>query len=236
MTEVGMRDMTEVKEAPGPSMSAFYRTLAELQNKHAGQVVTICGTGPSLDIARREGIEGPRILLNRAAMVIEADSLQTYWMVNDDAWGMKQPGPWHEFLDRVRTGHAALLAVFRDPMAGVKAKRVSAPTGLNIIHWDGSHPHNAEALTYTRDEVAERNILHTATGSTCPAMHLAWFMGAAAVVLCGIDGKRGHARCTKKLRGDWPDPKRGYSPHLVHALAAARALNLPVTRRKKAKR
>jgi len=203
--------------------------LADLMDAHSGTRIWIFGTGPSLDLVNYDDVTGPRILLHRAAFLNELIAPgQTYWLVLDDCWGMKTPGPWDEMLARVRDGSAGIFLVCRDPLGAIK-RPVPAPRDVRIIRFNGRRPQNEEALTYTRQEVADRNVLWTWSGSAGPAVHLAWFMGAAEIMLVGCDGTDGHAERLARYyetgarsRGGF-----GYRPAYDCMMKAIRAVNIP---------
>ena len=183
--------------------------FADLKLRHRGQRVLICGTGPSLDDL--DDVRGPRILIHRAAFTVPRSRDETYWLVLDDCWGMETPGPWDQTLDDLRAGRGDMVGLFRNPLGAVKV-RVPAPTGPNIITWDGSRPQNSDVLALTRDELVDRRVLYTWCGSAGPAVHLAWLMGASKILLAGIDGTDGHA---EQLTGYYEKMRRGgfgYAP------------------------
>lgn len=166
--------------------------LADLVNRHAGETVTVFGTGPSLDDFDLEALAGPRILLNRCAFALPASAGETYWLVADDAWANGTPGPWFEHLADVVDGDAQMVGVFRDPLmtaAGPGATR----RGPNIVTWRGDFRPREALLTMDRDALAEAGQLYAHCGTAAPAVHLAWLMGAAGVRLVGVDGTDGHA-------------------------------------------
>jgi hypothetical protein len=203
-------------------------TLSELMDRHAGETVTICGTGPSLDALDLDALAGPRILIHRAAFVVPVSPAETYWLVLDDCWGMGTPGPWHELLGRVIAGVAGMVLVARDPLGNAK-RPVAPPRGGNIVAFDGSRPQNVRALERTRKQLAASRDLWTWAGSAGTAVHLAWFMGASRVVLAGCDGGHGHARRLDAYYGEARKDGFGYRPAHDCMMRALEALHIDYT-------
>ncbi len=197
------------------------KPVSELINKHEGQCVWIFATGPSLDYVDDAQIIGPRIFLNRTAFVMPTSPGESYWMACDDSWGMGVPGPWQETLDKVRNGTAGFAGVFRDPlMAGNKL--VPAPDGANIYHFKGEKSLTPHLLKMDREQLALTNNLYQYCGTSAPAVHLAWFMGAASVNLIGCDGTDGYA---ERLSPFYKKKKRGGLGYKMARASAANVIN-----------
>lgn len=114
----------------------------------------------------------------------------------DDAWDLGCSGNWDKTLDEVHRGISDMVGVFRNPL-GARGSRNPAPKKNNLIYWDGTHPQYERPLTFTRDEIAEQNVLFTWHGGACSAVHLAWYMGCHTVKFAGIDGTHGYAEIVK---------------------------------------
>lgn len=166
--------------------------IGHLLNKHKDATVWICGTGPSLDNIEDAEITGPRIYLNRAAFALPAEEGQTYWLVADDAWGKKIPGPWAATRDAILRRRSPLYGVFRQPLFGADNAKINAPTGHNVYLWHGNK--QDALLNMPREDIARSNTLHQFAGTGAPAVHLAWLMGARKVILAGLDGTDGYAK------------------------------------------
>lgn len=203
--------------------------FADLKNRHAGDPIWVIGTGPSLDALDADDVVGPRIYLNRAAFVMSPSRGETYWLVADDCWGNKVPGPWGPHLEDIRAGGCGEIAVLRDPLLTGRSDcpTVPPPTGPNIVTW--REDRFKDCLYLNRDELAEAGTLHMWTGTASPAVHLAWFLGAVRVNLVGIDGTRGWAQklshlYTNQAAGDG----QGYGDSRARALDTARRLRLHI--------
>jgi len=201
--------------------------FADLKNRHIGETVTMFGTGPSLDALDLDAITGPRILLHRAAFVVPHAEGETYWLVLDDCWGMKTPGPWAAMLQAVKDGSAGMTLVVKNPLGAIK-RPVPAPEGPNIVRFDGHRPHQEAALHFTREQLADSGMLYTWSGSAGPAVHLAWFMGAKDVVLVGCDGEQGHAGALDALYTKDKPGGFGYRPAHDCMMQAIQTLKIPV--------
>jgi hypothetical protein len=165
--------------------------FSDLNNRHAGATILICGTGPSLDTLTR--FTGPRIFLNRAAFVLPASAGETYWMTLDDCWSKGIKGPWAEHLAAVKSGAARTIGVFRDPLL---ADHGFTPVQKheNIIGFGDAGTGRDELLKMSRDQIAQVGQLYQFCGTGSTAVHLAWYMGAGRIVLAGLDGGAGHAK------------------------------------------
>jgi hypothetical protein len=199
-------------------------TFADLCNRHAGRPVLLVGTGPSLDRFPRE-FGGPRVLINRAAFVVEPRA-DDYWFVVDDAWGLGVPGPWHEHLGEVMAGNGR-VAVFRAPLLA-RVRFVDPPAGPNVVHYGVARDRNREAaLTLTREQVSARSELYERIGSAASALHLCWYLGASQVMTCGIDG--GVHQADAVARHYRPNELGDYDTSRRYMLKAAGLLGLPAT-------
>lgn len=202
--------------------------FADLKNKHAGESVIICGTGPSLDKLEDSMLEGkPRIFLNRAAFALPAEVGKSYWLVVDDAWGMKVPGPWADHLKRIQDGSAKTIGVFRDPLMAESGFKPS-PEGENIVHFTDPMNRREQVLELSREELASTGQLYQYSGTGATAIHLAWYMGASSVTLCGLDGGDGFAKrlsqfYTKQQRGGF-----GYWMAREQVILVSRVLKMKV--------
>jgi len=204
-------------------------TLADLADRHAGERILICGTGPSLDAVDALRVTGPRIFIHRAAFAMPRSKDETYWLVNDNCWRLGTLGPWHRLLEAIRAGTADMLGVFRDPM-GDNGKPSPAPQGRNICRWHGFTEDAVRALQLTREEVLARNVLYMEAGTGATAVHLAWVLGAREVVLAGFDGGEGHAQCVAEFY-EQPDTRGGlgYLPAQDCVENALTQLNMQAT-------
>ncbi len=202
--------------------------FSTLNNIHAGKTIWIIGTGPGLDAVEPEEIDGPRIMLNRAAFVTPDSIGESYWMVVDDAWGAKQPGPWRGYLDGIQAGSIAMTAVLRNNLLTGKndTPTVPAPHGHNIVHFDGE-PDGHDRLFQTRDEIAESGRLFQECGTGAIAAHLAWYLGASKVILVGLDGSPGHAKRLAHLYDHRVGSTLGYALARQCLMRTLDTLNLP---------
>jgi hypothetical protein len=202
--------------------------FSDLKNRHAGATVTICATGPSLDLLDICQLSGPRIVINRAAFALPSSVGESYWLVVDDAFDSRPcPGPWKETLATIQRGDSGLIGVFRDPLLGMH-DFPPAPRGEAIIHFKDARKRRDDLLGMDRDQVAALGELYQFTGTGATALHLAWFMGAGTIELYGFDGKDGYAQ---RLRQFYDAPAKGgigYGLSREHALKVIRALNLNV--------
>ena len=81
----------------------------------------------------------------------------------------------------------------------------------------------------TRIEIAESGQLYSHCGTAAPAIHLAWFMGATRVILAGIDGTDGHAKCLQQYYTQRPTRGGlGYMTSRGDATETAAALHLEI--------
>ncbi len=183
--------------------------FAELKNRHAGKTAYIIGTGPSLDGFDFASV-GPDdfvIAIHRAAFVVPDLPCEGFWQVLDDGWAMGVPGLWSECLQAIVDGLA--VGLFKDPLnVPPKLKNAASkiPESETIVRFSGGIKGNWKELDLTRDQVAEYGRLFTYAGSGATAVHAAWYMGAASMVLVGLDGGDGYAECLsewyeKKARG-----------------------------------
>lgn len=200
---------------------------------HRGAAVWVVGTGPSLDrLDPAELIGRPRIYLNRAAMAFPGEAGKAYWLTLDDGWGCQEPGDWAGLLHRTRTGEAGLIGAWPDRL--YRGTGLSdAPRGANIVTWKGPPEdrrfrHQPELVKLSREQLCEADRLLTFCGSAMTAIHLAWVMGAVAIVLAGIDGTDGYAA---SVRPQYARDQRGgfgYGQSKASALKTAADLKLPV--------
>jgi len=206
--------------------------LRDLMNKHAGQPVWVCGSGPSLDGIDPAEITGPRVYLNRVAFSMPWSNVGTYWLVIDDAWGQGTPGPWTETLQQLKGGALPGVGVFRDPLLPARENGwYFAQGGPNIIHWTSpptAQQPRHELLELDRQTLAERGWLYARAGTAAPAVHLAWLMGASRVVLAGIDGTDGYAGQVQHWYAQRRRGGFGYGQAREDALMAANALGIEI--------
>ena len=215
------------------------RTLKELKNKHEGETCFVIGTGPSLDGIDLTTITGPRILINRSAFVVPYSDGESYWMVIDNWWEYGFSDTWFKTLDKVKDG-CGLIGVFRDEEA-VSGKVMpdgspNVPDYLlhdNIIIWRASGKTDAKCLSYTRDEIAQKNKLYPNHGSANSAAHLAWYMGCIGINIVGIDGSvvTGVDSYSSLLSNEYNDPKTwtgDYSRRKENLFKMAAVLKLKV--------
>lgn len=196
-------------------------TFADLKNRHEGQTITVCGTGPSLDWLDAKAMTGPRIYLNRTAFAMPYSEGETYWFAMDDAWGKKVKGPWLSFLQSVRFG-CGVTGVFRDPLLGAGGFP-DAPKGDNIIHFKDFRTNRDQLLGMTRDQIAEAGALYQFAGTGCTAIHFAWYLGAPKVRLAGLDGGDGYA---KRLARFYDKDKRGGSGYELAQQSVRKVLDV----------
>lgn len=223
--------------------------LRDLYLAHEGEPIWVIGTGPSLDAVDPGDFAGrPRIYLNRAAMVFgnafgdvdaPAELGKAYWFTLDDNWGRGEAGDWQGLLERVRSGQAGLIGVWPRRLYGGGGKigqsYADCPTGPNIITYTGppeagssANRHQPELLLRTREQLLVEDRLYAFCGSAMTAVHLAWVMGAAQIILAGIDGTDGYAA---RVRGQYDRDGKGgfgYGQAKASALETAAALGLPV--------
>jgi len=200
-----------------------------LKDRHVGETCWIVGTGPSLDAIDPDTITGPRIYLNRAAFVLPAERYMTYWLVADDAWGQKIEGPWNEHLHRVISGDAATILLARDPLLVPGGAHAKPQDGPHIAHWKSSHTPRQALRCMTRDELADSGELYSHCGTAAPAIHAAWLMGCTRVILAGIDGTDGHAKCLQQYYTAKPTRGGlGYMTSRGDAIETAEALRLEI--------
>ncbi len=188
-------------------MNELTGTIEPLVNHHEGLPAYVFGTGKSLDAFNFAEVgDGVQICLNRTMGVVPILRGRPYWMVLDDAWRLGVPGPWDIWLDELRS-HNGVVGVFMNPMYGPDTERTEPPGGPPVIHFRSPRSKHAyELLTRTRGQIGRLNTLFTYAGTGCTAVHLAWLMGAARVVIVGIDGTDGYADRVIQ----WYDkPKRG---------------------------
>jgi len=179
--------------------------FADLNNRHVGETAYLIGTGPSLDDFDLASVDGFQIAIHRVIGVIDPKIAPTYWQVLDDAWTMGVPGPWHTWRADMMAGNG-VTGLFRDPLYMPQRPFTPAPQHPNIVRFGSPCKGDEPILTATRDELASRGELYTYAGSGCTAVHAAWYMGARRVVLIGLDGRDGYARCLWR----WYDrPARG---------------------------
>lgn len=199
----------------------------ELKNRHAGETILVAGTGPSLDRLVDAAITGPRIYLNRSAFVLPASAGKTYWLVADDAWGKKVPGPWFAHLRAVQDGSAKTVLCVRSPLLGAGGFP-PAPIGPNIFHWKSEAANRDRLLSLSRDEIADLGELWMFSGTGGTAVHLAWYLGASKLVLAGLDGADGYAKRLRHLYNENKKGGNGYSFANECARKAIAALGLEI--------
>jgi len=203
------------------------RNLAELKNKHIGKTCWVFGTGPSLDVIPLGEIAGPRIFINRTAFVLPHSLGESYWFVMDNAWNSKKAGDWDSELKRLHNGKANMVGVFRNP-SGKRKNKIKPPKRKNIVYWNASKMENGDVLKYTKDEIVEKNVLFSWSGSCASATHLAWFMGCSTVRYAGIDGTDGFANLVKGQYDTVENGAGGYVLSKKEALRVAKQLNMKV--------
>ena len=194
--------------------------VGHLLNRHKGETVWICGTGPSLDDVEDSEITGPRIYLNRAAFGLPTKDGCSYWLVADDAWGKGIPGPWAKTLRGVLGNYSDLYGVFRNPLFGVDNTNVPPPRGDRCYLWHGKG--DTGLLGKTREQVAMFNTLYMFAGTASPAIHLAWLMGASKIIIAGCDGSDGYA---SRLQQFYDQPARGGFGYMAAKADAVNIIN-----------
>lgn len=154
-------------------------TLAALLNRHSGETVYLVGTGPSLDGFQFDPAL-PRVLINHAVFVCPIEPGRTYGMwldeqaVHDPAWYASLPDGIEYVLPKKLMKEGG--AISPPPIKNLTTFRRSAC---------------ARVRDRTREECAAAEILYEFCGTATTAAFLCWFMGAARVVLVGIDGTAG---------------------------------------------
>lgn len=199
----------------------------DLENRHAGAVAYIIGTGPGLDAFDGRELNDPAtfaIVIHRAIGVTPIHAGRTYWQVLDDAWQIGVPGLWTAWRDQVVAGNG-VIALFKDPLNLAGEPQPESP---NIVRFRSRDQKARSVLTLGRHALARDGHLHTYSGSGCTAIHAAWYMGASRAVLVGLDGADGYATCLAQ----WYDkPARGGFGYYMAREAAeetAEALNFQV--------
>ena len=176
--------------------------FADLNNLYKGETIYIIGTGPSLDNFDMDRVDGIQIAIHRAIGIVDMRRNDTFWQVLDDAWSMDVPGPWGEWLSRIKSDGFGL---FRDPLMKPAKPWTPIPDHPNIIGFKSSKG-SVDCLHYSRDRLAESGNLFTYCGSGCTAVHAAWYMGAEKIIMVGFDAGDGYA---KRLRQWYDKPARG---------------------------
>lgn len=71
----------------------------------------------------------------------------------------------------------------------------------DFVSWWFLITYGWEALSFTREEIAENRRLFHLTSSAQLAVHFAWYLGLSEVLLIGVDGGRQHAQAVRGVAG-----------------------------------
>lgn len=172
--------------------------FADLKNRHAGKTAYIIGTGPSLDDFdfATVGADDFIIAIHRAVFIVPVLPGRLYWQVLDDAWAMEVPGPWEACLTCIEA-ESGVIGLFKDPLnvpPQLENSRTKIPETENVVRFTGGIKGNWKQLELSRDKLARLGGLFTYAGSGATAAHAAFYMGAAQLVLVGLDGGDGYAQ------------------------------------------
>jgi hypothetical protein len=185
-------------------------------NLHAGRPFVVIGKGPSLDAWLAAGCPQPdgalRIGVNHAGGAVACDyNVSVHDIVDKPEW-RDIPGTWFTGLPQPplnphpeRSGHE-VRCLWREPHA----------------QWFLT-TFREEVLTWPREKLALLPWLYVWSSSAQPAIHLAWFMGAASLMLVGMDGGTMQAQASQAVPGG-QSPEQDYTRFREHTTKAADAL------------
>jgi hypothetical protein len=174
----------------------------ELNNIYADKTVAILGRGPTLD-DWLSSTNKPHV---DAVIGINSVCLETKcdFSVSCDADADNLIGPnthWVRGLPYVRNK--------------THEETWSLPEGardLWFIHSEqGKSALREKRLLQSRDEIAVSRKLYCASSSAHPAVHFAHYLGFKSVIIAGIDGYGGRAKCTHAHPGKTPPPDDLYA-------------------------
>jgi len=201
--------------------------FADLRERHAGETIYLVGCGPSLDLAlEREALDGQVcVCINRAAELVPASATR-YFVAEDNETYRRWRGAPPGCVSLVKRGYLDLWDVEAPDIANAVRARV----GRDVVLCSYVTMH---AICEDRARVAADEILYACVGSATPGAYLAWYLGAASVVLVGVDGGAGHSRAALKRSYSKADvDERRTTPYdnlRASALRVLRVLGVPHT-------
>lgn len=168
--------------------------LAYLNNRHAGETILLCGSGPGIDLVNWSAAPRVRVGINHAGGLLPRGGHN--YMVALDRESIIEMGG-------IPRGVIPVLpAPTLDPGAGeggnpgMMALVEALRPDLVNEHWLYYHyfkSGNSDHIVDDRDEAVRLNELYHCYGTATPAAHLCWLMGAAKVIMAGMDGTAGYA-------------------------------------------
>lgn len=153
-----------------------------LCNLHTGRPAIVVGKGPSLGTWVQRGCPHPDgavvIAINEAAHVIHAAGKTPDYAVSNHRrdYYVDVPTQWVVSLPEPPGDYQAPLWVKPNWAA----------------HWF-LHVHGRDLLNQTREDLADTRLLYNQSCSVQPAIHFAFYLGCASLVLVGVDGAGGYA-------------------------------------------
>lgn len=186
-------------------------TFPELAHLHPGRPAVVIGKGPSLDAWLACGCPQPagavRIGVNHVGGAVACDynvSVHDHVVLPDLA-GI--PGRWLTGLPQ------PAMNPNTDWPQGLKVQwRPPPDLGFYMTFTD-------EVLGWSRERLALLPWLYVHSSSVQPAIHLAWYLGCASLMLVGIDGGRGQSQASQAVPGGKSAPQDygRFQPHTTLA-------------------
>lgn len=159
--------------------------LIHLNNRHAGETILLCGTGPSIDTTDWSRAPRIRVCINHAIAVVPLTGIN-YFVALDretiiEMGGIPAPdGPADHVIPVLPRTMPKLLG---DVAPGINGD----------WHRCVFFELESERIIADRAEAADLGTLYNCYGTATPAAYLAWFLGAARVLTVGLDGTAGYA-------------------------------------------
>lgn len=214
-----------------------YRVLArrsrsaikDLRGSAQGEEVFILGTGPSIVDTDLSRLEGSRVLLlnNAISLLEQLKPAQAHVVLSDHLRAIELR---REIVDRgldcIATtdkvlNHNVDPEIFREPYRFIMPRLVSAPSGGVLV---------SQAQNFS-DDLQKGVFLGKSV--VFPAIQLAYFMGARAITLVGVDMTLGRnvAYFDPQMISHWTafEYSRDGRPHFLHMASVLRARSILLT-------
>lgn len=185
------------------------RSIAELLNAHAGQVAWIFGKGPGLDNFDFSSASSPIICINESLLAV---SSADYFFAHDE-----RP------IERVSKVWPIGCKAVLQPSRCSYAAHCGIPS--NDLYSYEKRDRDLSILSWTPEQIARNGMLLGMTGTVHSALHFCKLIAAHSVILVGMDGVGGYAKC---LGID--APKGGGRHHLIRqdSVRIAESLQLEI--------
>ena len=200
--------------------------LTQFVNKHAGCTAWVFGKGPSVDqyLTSLEHLDSHTkdsvlIAINEAVLVVRDPD---YFFCHDGPVLERCVDPWnHGFKQgRADVDDRISLVYPHECTAILRHEHEGLYQGLDA-HYYTKAQQEATLLSLSPEKLAETGKLYGESSTTQSACHFAKLIGAARVVLVGIDGGEGIAEVFKgiePIKGYWYTKNRGDTRRILEAM------------------